>query len=291
MFKAYSLKEFIRVPLKNEDFLIHRLENLHFLPSPSVKSPHSHLFYEVYILEQGYTIHNVDFSTYHLKDNSLFFINQEQIHHWEKNISQQLNGYRLLFTPQLIQTGFIPANLMWELMYWHGMKDHPLIKLTTESQIYTYAKLLHTEYLDPQGNEDNIKALLFLFLNEIKKLCTIRDITKGAPSDHILHYKRFLREVESNYDKDLSLKEYADMINISTRHLSRMVKLISNTTLSNLIIQRRILQSKRLLKYSELSISEIAHVIGFADSSYFCKVFKKLNGTTPLKFKKTLYEP
>ncbi|MCO7331730.1 helix-turn-helix domain-containing protein [Riemerella anatipestifer] len=52
-----------------------------------------------------------------------------------------------------------------------------------------------------------------------------------------------------------------------------MIKLISNTTLNTIILNRRLLQSKRLLKHSDLSISEIAYEVGFLEPSYFCKVF------------------
>ncbi|WP_261389533.1 helix-turn-helix transcriptional regulator [Riemerella anatipestifer] len=133
-----------------------------------------------------------------------------------------------------------------------------------------------SEYNQQTLSLENIKALLFLFLNEVK-----RNIISDTNDDFIYtnnqirSYKLFLDLVETNYYKDLSLEDYAKRVNISTRQLSRMIKLISNTTLNTIILNRRLLQSKRLLKHSDLSISEIAYEVGFLEPSYFCKVFKK----------------
>ncbi|MEJ8597229.1 AraC family transcriptional regulator [Riemerella anatipestifer] len=287
MFTAYSIEDFVGQKLKHKDFLIHRLENLDYLPPQSVKTPHKHLFYEIYLLEEGSAIHNVDFNTFHIKNNNLFIINEEQVHHLEKNVSQELKGYRILFTKDFINNSLIPSNLLFEIVYLHNIRFQPLISIDEHSELHTYAHLLLSEYNQKTLTLENIKALLFLFLNEVK-----RNIISDTNDDFIYtnnqirSYKLFLDLVETNYYKDLSLEDYANRIKISTRQLSRMIKLISNATLNTIILNRRLLQSKRLLKHSDLSISEIAYEVGFLEPSYFCKVFKKNNNVTPLQFRK-----
>lgn len=285
MFPSYPIEDFVGKKLKAQGLLIHRLENVAYLPPKHIKSPHKHLFYELFLMEDGHAMHNVDFSTYHVKNDNLFLINQEQVHHWAKNISNEIKGYRILFTTAFLQNSFAPTNFLFELMYTYQIRYNPLVTISKNNHLNTYAQLLLNEYLQEKPSLESLKALLFLLLNEIKKNIIVEE-NKLYPNNQIRMYKLFLQEIEANYHKDITLKEYAEKVNISTRQLSRMVKQISNTTLNKIIIDRRILQAKRLLKYSDLSISEIAYEIGLKDPSYFFKIFKKNNGISPLEFRK-----
>lgn len=289
MFASYKIEEFIHQKLKIEGFLIHRLENLDYFPPSTVKSPHKHLFYELYLIEHGYAIHNVDFTIYHVKQNHLFFINQENVHHWEENISKKLTGYRILFTEHFLKNSFFQSNFLFELMHLYQMRYTPLIPVFLNKELYIYADLLLNEYKQEEVRIEKIRALLFLFLGEIKNNIEIdRQVVNEFSKTQLAHYKRFLETVEINYKKELSLNEYAEKVNLSTRQLSRMVKKISHTTLNKIIIERRILQAKRLLKYTNMSVSEISYEIGFKEPSYFTKVFKTRNALTPLQFRKQL---
>lgn len=289
MFVSYSIASFIGRALSVDGLLIHRLENFDFLPPASVKSPHKHEFYELYLFESGSAVHNVDFQTYHIRDNQLFFIEQGKVHHWEKNISNQLTGYRILFTRAFLQNSFVSSDFLFELMFLHKLRYKPLLDISANSKLYTYADLLLNEYETTEIALDNIKALLFLFLNEIKRNTVSTEIVDaGYTKAQILCYQHFLKAVEENYHKELSLNDYAKIANLSTRQLSRMVKEVSGKTLNKIVVDRRILQSKRLLKYSDLPISAIAHEVGFKEPSYFAKVFKMLNDSTPLEFRKQL---
>jgi len=67
--------------------------------------------------------------------------------------------------------------------------------------------------------------------------------------------------------------------------LNEIVKLSLGKTASEAIEERRILEAKRLIKFSGLSIKEIAFELGYEEHSYFTKVFKKITGCTPTEFK------
>jgi AraC family transcriptional regulator, transcriptional activator of pobA len=63
------------------------------------------------------------------------------------------------------------------------------------------------------------------------------------------------------------------------------VKSLTGRTSSDLINDRMILEIKRMLVHSELTVSEIAYQLHFADQSYFSKYFKKLTQLSPLEFR------
>jgi AraC family transcriptional regulator, transcriptional activator of pobA len=77
---------------------------------------------------------------------------------------------------------------------------------------------------------------------------------------------------------------------ITQHHLNFVVKQVTGKTTSELIRARSILEAKRLLTFSDYSVSEIATELGFFDLSYFAKVFKAEEKCSPLDFKKSISE-
>jgi AraC-like DNA-binding protein len=72
---------------------------------------------------------------------------------------------------------------------------------------------------------------------------------------------------------------------MSERHLNRLCKISLNKTITELITERIILEAKRMLVFSKESVSEIISELGYTDSSYFFRLFKKKTRLTPLEFK------
>ena len=67
--------------------------------------------------------------------------------------------------------------------------------------------------------------------------------------------------------------------------MSETVKMITGRTSTDLINDRMMMEIKRMLVHTELTVSEIAYRLNFADQSYFSKYFKKLSQQSPLEFK------
>lgn len=81
--------------------------------------------------------------------------------------------------------------------------------------------------------------------------------------------------------------DYAHSLGITPAHLNDTIKLATGYSVSEQIHQQIILETKRLLFFSELSMKEIGFEIGFEDPVYFNRLFKKLTGQTPLTFRET----
>ncbi len=78
----------------------------------------------------------------------------------------------------------------------------------------------------------------------------------------------------------------AEELSVSSKHLIEVIKTTTGKTPSELIIQIYMLEAKKLLLYSNLSVNEVAYSLNFNDPSYFNKVFKKYFNISPLSFKK-----
>ena len=94
-----------------------------------------------------------------------------------------------------------------------------------------------------------------------------------------------LSYLDTNYTSDCSLSFLAEQAKISEEHLSRQFKKEVGTTLGSYIADMRTKKAAELLKTTQLSISEISMYVGYSDSNYFVKVFKKRYGMTPSAYR------
>ena len=79
---------------------------------------------------------------------------------------------------------------------------------------------------------------------------------------------------------------YARQLNITPKYLSSVVKEVSGKTAARWIDESVILEAKTLLKYSGMSIQEIAYSLNFSTQSFFGKYFKQHTGTSPSRYKR-----
>ncbi|ALV22119.1 helix-turn-helix domain-containing protein [Carnobacterium antarcticum] len=96
--------------------------------------------------------------------------------------------------------------------------------------------------------------------------------------------KRAIHYILLHIDYPLTLEEIAKKIYVNPAHLSRKFKSETHMTLTQYIHYKKIEEAKPYLEKGSLSITEIALLVGFNDSNYFGKVFKKVTGMTPSLF-------
>jgi YesN/AraC family two-component response regulator len=139
-----------------------------------------------------------------------------------------------------------------------------------------------------EGEETNkilkCSSLLYSLLIEIGDCINSnrsqKNITSHDKLDLVLDY------MEHNYNKDISLKEMADLINVSPYFLCRLFKQRHYTTPFKYLIKLRIQKAKQYFFNSpNLLVKDVAHTVGFNDISYFCSVFKEYEGVTPAEFR------
>ncbi len=97
--------------------------------------------------------------------------------------------------------------------------------------------------------------------------------------------KPALDYIEKNYTRNISLNNMASLCNISTSYFSKLFRRTIGDNFSNYINRTRIKKARELLETTDIPITNIALDLGFEDSGYFIKVFKKFEGVTPSKFR------
>ena len=153
----------------------------------------------------------------------------------------------------------------------------------------SYTNLGHSTTLS-QMNEDD----LFIYFQTFKNLCSsLWDyfyVSLDAEPDPAGETQRLWLDIshfiEENYMKKIRVQDICNHFFISQRSFFKVFKSNTHETFVEYLTRIRIDKSKELLLHTPKTLPEIADAVGIGDYYYFNKIFKKVTGTTPLKFRK-----
>ena len=120
------------------------------------------------------------------------------------------------------------------------------------------------------------------FLEEVRT--NILSLNKTA--DQANNIDKILAYIEQHYTEPLRLSEIANHFHFNTSYLSSYFSTHHKEGFSEYLNRVRIKKSMELLENSLVSISNISGMVGYSDHSYFCKVFKRITGTSPGSYRK-----
>ena len=237
---------------------------------------HYHYQHELYYLVSGETKYFVGEDIYHLLPGDFIFVPQLVIH--KSDSENCLHNERILMSfedaifddatrPMLAELSsskliHIPANKAYQV-------DELLRKLQTEAtREDKYAETLMKLYIL------ELLALLCRLKYDYVPQVTESEKLIEAVADYI----------RSNYSQDLSLSLLSKKFALSESFLSRKFKAVAGMGLNEFITSVRIHNAEQLLAKGEYSVTRVAEMCGYSDSNYFASVFKKIKGTTPVRF-------
>jgi AraC-like DNA-binding protein len=87
--------------------------------------------------------------------------------------------------------------------------------------------------------------------------------------------------IKENYDKPLTTKQMSLMVHLSEGYFCQVFKEVTGNTAMEYVNRVRIDKAEKMLKKTEMTITEIAFCCGFGDANYFSRMFKKLKGISP----------
>ena len=147
--------------------------------------------------------------------------------------------------------------------------------------IALFDKMLGLISEDAEYSQEEASALLYRMILNLMRLKNSAALSSHKKVQAAIGY------IEINYDREISLDDIADAAGMTKFALCRSFKNQFGTTVFSYLIRYRITVAKRLrTEYSDRTISDIAHSVGFGDVCYFISVFKKSEGMTPAQFKK-----
>lgn len=258
------------------------LHNFH----KSITKPHKHDFYLSVLFTKGHGTHDIDFNSYNIKPGSLFFITPGQTHNW--TLSKDIEGYIFFHTKSFYDLLFPNKRLdEYPTFYLRDNLSHIQLKSNELLLFKDYFKKILTEYKQTNSLKyRKIGLILDLIYIDSNRLRFKDQFNSNKTSSQMLYYKELQLLIDKDYIKLKKPKDYAERLNVSVKHLNKIVKSLLNKSTSELINERIILEAKRLISHGNLTIKEISDYLEYEDYSYFSRFFKKHTGVTPSEFNK-----
>ena len=281
---VYSLNSFINNNLQTALFQVETFDaNRHF----QVAYPHRHDFYEILFLSKGSGFHVIDTNEYEIKPPCIFFMSPGQAH--KLNLSHDIEGFIFLFTSEFYSLFNFNKNKLLEFPFFFSVnQNNPPLYLTNKEDSLFIAQLFERscfEFSNTKPENEIIHTILDLLLLTCNKLYLKNyEVHSFSKSDILV--KKFLLTLEENYISNYSIEFYAKQLAITPNHLTQIVKQVTGKTTISLIQEKRIIEIKRLLLHTNMSITQIAENLNFTDVSYLTKFFKKFTKITPLDYRK-----
>ena len=135
------------------------------------------------------------------------------------------------------------------------------------------------DYIKNNGSEYDISCALYSLI------CKISNPENSIQSDKVKQINRAKAYIENNYSSQISIKDIAGAVNMSSSYFSKIFKEVTCFSPYDYLLSVRLEKAKELLHKTDFSVSQIAYKTGFNSDANFIYFFKKHTGTSPLKFK------
>ncbi|NUP49346.1 MAG: AraC family transcriptional regulator [Catenulispora sp.] len=247
--------------------------------------PHRHTFYEVVLVTAGRGFHVVDLHPWPITPPHLGVIVPGQVHHWER--AEGVEGSVLLFNEDFLRRHPDDAAVLQVLgaLAWLSPDPRQMAALTA------LAAEMQRELREAEpGHESALRAYLHILIVRAARIAGALG-PAAAPADGPATgvsglVDRYLRLIAAPRQGSRTLTSYAREIGVSPGHLHELVREQTGLTPGRLTRGHRVLEAKRLLAGTDLTVRQVSEQTGFADPSYFCRFFRRETGLTPGEFRR-----
>lgn len=267
----------------DDDNVSFRLVQLETRTGYVASEPHRHAYYEIFFFLEGGGNHMVDFENIDISSNSLHFVSPGQVHMVSRGIGS--NGYVLLFSRDFFYHNTENKNMLLEFPFLDNPSNKPFLNLGKEqAQVLLHlVQEIEKEYRSKNiFKEDILRSYITILLLKCKALYEASgDYHKQHETAAAQLVQNFRLLVEEQFISCHKVNDYAQLLSVTPNHLNEVTKKVTGRTASELIQDRLLLESRRLLLHSNLTAKEVAYQLGFNDPSYFSRFFRTNTGSSP----------
>lgn len=240
---------------------------------------HFHEYCEIILVTEGHAIIEINGYDYEVKKGDVVVYNPYDIHS-EKSINSKSFEF-VFFAIDKFEIQNLKKNCLVP-------DDCKRIYSTGESY-----DMLHIIFNRMLTEIDEKKRYYGEILKELSRTALMYIIRVILADEHPINpyytdntLNLALEYIENNISGDLSLDTVAANCFVSKYYLSHLFAGYKNMSIGRYVLECRINNAKDLLVATDKKVAEIGETVGFNDSGYFCKVFKKEVGCTPLEYRK-----
>ncbi|MDR6762167.1 transcriptional regulator, AraC family [Flavobacterium sp. CF108] len=245
-------------------------------------------YIKVLYLPEGYEI-TIDFKQYKTSSPSLFFINSNQYLQINKEGKKQ--GYFMYYNRDFYCVQIHDAEVACDGLLFNNIFEMPMTTLPDKEVLFVEGiyNQIQQEFDAPDSSqEEMIRTYLKQLIIKATRIWKIQQlgVLNDEPSKEMDFFRDFSRLVEIHFRTKHTVADYADILGLAPKTLSNKFNRLELSQPNDIIKDRIILEAKRLLGYSSLSVKEIAYQLGYEDPAYFNRLFTNKVGDTPSNFKK-----
>lgn len=230
----------------------------------------------------------IDNITYHFKKNQLIFLTE--FHQIE--VKEIGNIKMVRFNRAFYCILDHDSEVSCKGILFFGASSLPLISMQKEDR-EQFSNLIKV-FEDEMASKDALQLeMLQMLLKRFLILCTRiykeQNHLLNLPTDNVDLIREFNFLVEKHFKTTHNVSGYAELLFKSPKTLSNVFAKLGNKSPLQYIQDRIMLEARRLLRYSDSSVKEIAYELGYEDLQAFSRFFKKNEGIAPSEFKKKFF--
>lgn len=176
---------------------------------------------------------------------------------------------------------------------WCSLLSAPLVLTAADAdraRLVTTLKLSLQEFAEHRANRADaltaFAALILVWFGRAR-VAAARERSDG-PLAHVRLVQRFTAQVEEDFRRHPSLSDRARRLRVSVPHLSRVCRQVAGRSALAIVQERVVLEARRHLLYTSMTVAEIAFRLGFQDPAYFTRFFTRHMGLSPRAYRDAL---
>ncbi len=248
-------------------------------------------FYTIIWIKEGDGLLKVDFSEYAFQKGTFFAFSPFQPFMFSTD--KKIRGIAIQFHSDYYCIHRNPTETNCDTVLFNNIYQAPFFKVEEkmEEKFNFLVEQLKSEFSnDENQGYELLVPNLKVFLGNASRIKAKSQIEKPKFTDTKTPFvlRNLKSEIETNFKKKHSASDYADLLNISSNALAKLVKSHYNKTLTELITERIIIEAKRELYMTTKPIKEIAWSLGYNDEFYFSRLFKTNTNIAPQMYRDTV---
>jgi AraC family transcriptional activator of pobA len=245
--------------------------------------PHKHDFEELLIITKGSPEHFIDFLQETVAAPVVIYVAQGRVHEFIPDT--ETRGWCIRY-----QNDFIPES---NFHFYSNYLDQITFAFDPgdcRQQIGMLCELILFEYSQHVERKNVYKNLFLALLAKLEAEGKHRlpNVLENR-SPRQIAFQSFLTILENNYTRDEGVGFYADKMNTSVRNLNLLCSKVFGKSVSEMIETRKLIEARRLMLNTAMTVSEIGYSLGYNEKSYFSRVFRKKTGLTPSEYRSRIY--
>ena len=245
--------------------------------------PHKHDdYFELIFLSEGEGFHWIESDRFQIKAPEFYFLQPGQLHCWQ--FTSIPKGFVVLFRESFFST----VNDSQTVDFYKQLTKKIRIPISSATRGEFILNEIFSEYQsDSLYSIPIVQGLLKALFGRLLRLS---ESTVGAIGKPKSQCDKFLALLSTKCPGLYLVKDFAALLNTTPQNLNASCKKQTGKSASTLIAAQIIIEAKRYLLHTENTISEIAQMLCYNDTSYFVKFFKKAVGVTPLRYRQNHFQ-